>query len=487
MLDFSNRRVLIVGDIMLDVYCEGSVERVSPEAPVPIVLMSAQRYAPGGAANVAANVASLGASAHLIGVVGADSDAESLRRMISIHFPAVGLGGMVVAERRPTTTKTRIIGNKAQVVRLDREHSEPLESAIEQGVLAQVEAALPHCDVVVLSDYAKGVCTDAVIRGVIARAVQAKKLLLVDPKRRDFSIYAGATIVKPNLRELEAATLPTDAGDESVERAARVAATLTGASIIVTRSERGLSYVGTEGPAIHIPTAARTVFDVSGAGDTVMATLAVALNLAEPREGAAHALAVANAAAGIVVAKAGTATVNTAEIAAEMARQVQKGGRSATKIATRSLARTIAAAWRGQGLVVGFTNGCFDLLHPGHVQLLEHSAEACDRLIIGLNTDASISRLKGPSRPVQAQDARARVLAALGMVDLVVLFDEDTPSELINELLPQVLMKGADYRVETVVGADTVVAHGGQVILIDLVPESSTTALIKRARLTEPA
>ncbi|WP_103717807.1 D-glycero-beta-D-manno-heptose-7-phosphate kinase [Bosea psychrotolerans] len=482
MLDFSSRRVLIVGDVMLDVYCEGSVARVSPEAPVPVVLMSAERHVPGGAANVAANVASLGACAHLVGVVGADADAELLRMMMAAQFPAVSLAEMVTAAGRPTTTKTRIIGNKAQVVRLDREQSAPLEPAVEQALLAHVEAALPHCDVVVLSDYAKGVCTDAVIRGVIALATQAKKPLLVDPKRRDFSIYAGATIIKPNLRELEAATQPTDAGDESVERAARAATALTGANIIVTRSERGMSYIGADGPALHIPTAARTVFDVSGAGDTVMAALAVALNPAEPSDGAAHALAIANAAAGIVVGKAGTATVSTAEIAAEMARPALAGG-SAAKIATRTQARALAAAWRAQGLVVGFTNGCFDLLHPGHVQLLERSAEACDRLIVGLNTDASVSRLKGPSRPVQREAARARVMAALGMVALVVLFDEDTPAEIIKELLPQALMKGADYTVETVVGADTVMAHGGRVVLIDLVPDESTTALVRRATI----
>ncbi len=480
MLDFSKRRVLIVGDVMLDVYCEGTVARVSPEAPVPVVLMSNQRHVPGGAANVAANVASLGATAHLVGVCGEDPDADHLRRIMADRFPSVSLAEMVVARGRPTTTKTRIVGNNAQVVRLDREQSAPLDRPVEDALLAQVEAALPHCDIVVLSDYAKGVCTDAVIRGVIARAAKAGKPLLVDPKRRDFSIYAGATIIKPNLKELEAATHPTDAGDESVERAARAATALTGASVIVTRSERGMSYVGAEGPAIHIPTAARTVFDVSGAGDTVMAALAVALNPAEPGEGAAHALAIANAAAGIVVAKAGTATVSTAEIAVEMARPAQAGG-SAAKIATRAQARAIAAAWRAQGLVVGFTNGCFDLLHPGHVQLLERSAQACDRLVVGLNTDASVSRLKGPSRPVQSEQARARVMAALGAVDLVVLFDEDTPAQIISEILPEALMKGADYTVETVVGADTVIAHGGRVVLIDLVPESSTTALIRRA------
>jgi D-beta-D-heptose 7-phosphate kinase / D-beta-D-heptose 1-phosphate adenosyltransferase len=482
MLDFSRRRVLIVGDVMLDIYCEGSVARVSPEAPVPVVVLSAERHVPGGAANVAANVGALGASAELVGVVGRDNNAALLRRVLEREFPTLSLEHMVVAERRPTTTKTRVIGNKAQVVRLDREPSEPLDAEVEEELLAHVEAALPDCDVVVLSDYAKGVCTDRVIRGVVARARAAEKPLLVDPKRRDFRVYAGAAIIKPNLKELEMATRPTDGGDAEVERAARDVAAATGAGVVVTRSERGMSYVDAAGTAIHIPTAARSVFDVSGAGDTVMATLAVVLDAADPAANMAHALAVANAAAGIVVAKAGTSTVSAAEIAAEMARPAQVSARSAVKIATRQQARVITRGWRAQGLQVGFTNGCFDLVHPGHVQLLERSAEACDRLVVGLNTDASVRRLKGPARPVQDEDARARVMAALGMVDLVVLFDEDTPDEIVRELLPSVLVKGGDYTVDTVVGADTVIAHGGKVELIDLVPDRSTSALVRRAR-----
>jgi D-beta-D-heptose 7-phosphate kinase / D-beta-D-heptose 1-phosphate adenosyltransferase len=220
---------------------------------------------------------------------------------------------------------------------------------------------------------------------------------------------------------------------------------------------------------------------VSGAGDTVIAALAVAINPVDPSEGVAHAMAVANTAAGLVIAKAGTATVTAAEIAAEMARPTEIGARSAAKIVSRAQARAIAASWRDQGLTVGFTNGCFDLLHPGHVQLLERSADGCDRLIVALNTDDSVSRLKGSSRPVQRENARAQVMAALGMVDLVVLFGEETPAEIIEELLPDALMKGADYTVDKVVGADTVIGKGGRVILIDLVPASSTTALIERA------
>lgn len=481
MLDFSNRRVLIVGDVMVDVYCEGSVARVSPEAPVPVVVMSSQRYVLGGAANVAANVATLGATAHLVGVIGADAEGEALRDLLRSQFPSVSIASLLVLPSRPTTTKTRVIGNKAQVVRLDREDLKALDSSVEDALLESFEAALPSCDVVVLSDYAKGVCSDAVIRSAIARARRAGKPVLVDPKRPGFEVYAGATIIKPNLRELEIATQPTDGSDVSVEQAARLAASQTGASIIVTRSDRGMSYVGVGMPAVHIPTAARTVFDVSGAGDTVMAVLAVALDTREPSAGVAHALTIANAAAGIVVAKAGTATVSTGEIAAALANPKGGGHQSATKIATRAQARAISKAWGAQGLTVGFTNGCFDLLHPGHVQLLEQSAAVCDRLIVGLNTDASVQRLKGPTRPIQRELARARVMAAMQAVDLVVLFDEDTPEKLIQEVMPQALIKGADYTVDTVVGADTVIANGGRVVLVDLLPKTSTTALISRA------
>lgn len=480
MIDVSKRRVLIVGDIMLDVYNEGTVSRVSPEAPVPVVLMSNEKYVPGGAANVAANVASLGAAADLIGVLGRDLQADLLSVMMQSRFPRVALSHVLRSEHRTTTTKTRVVGNNAQIVRLDRENSSPLERVDEEQLLEAVSQRISECDVVVLSDYAKGVCTDMVIRGVIELASTARKPLLIDPKRRNFSIYAGATIIKPNLKELEAASHLTDGEDVSVELAARTIVDQTGASVIVTRSERGMSYIGATPNAIHIPTSARTVFDVSGAGDTVMATIAVSLNHDSPSDNIAHVLAIANAAAGIVVGKAGTATVTPEEIEAEMISIDKHPSRSASKIVSRVNARAIAAAWKAQGLTVGFTNGCFDLLHPGHIQILEQSASVCDRLIVGLNCDKSVARLKGPSRPVQHENARARVMAALGVVDVVVLFEEDTPAEIIREILPDVLIKGADYTVETVIGADEVINAGGRVVLVDLVPNSSTTALLLR-------
>ncbi|WP_132033578.1 D-glycero-beta-D-manno-heptose 1-phosphate adenylyltransferase [Aquabacter spiritensis] len=478
-MHFSDARVLVIGDAMLDVYCEGSVARVSPEAPVPVVLMANERMVPGGAANVAANIASLGAAADLIAVLGRDSGARDLADLMRAQFPRVGLDHLVQSDTRSTTTKTRVIGNKYQVVRLDREQSGFLDAATENAVLAKIEARLPFCSVVILSDYLKGVCSDRVIRGAIALARAAGKRILVDPKRSDFSIYEGADYLKPNAKELGAATGMPCGTDGEIAAAARRITALTGASVIVTRSERGMSFVPPEGDPIHIPTVARSVFDVSGAGDTVMAALALGLQGREPM---AHVLAVANAAAAVVVGKAGTATVTPEEIDEEMRARRTRRSAARSKVVAREEARRAVAQWRAEGRIIGFANGCFDLLHPGHIDLLEQAAEQCDRLVVALNTDASVRRLKGESRPVQDEHARATVMAALGMVDLVVLFDEDTPKALIEALLPDVLVKGADYTVETVVGADIVQANGGRVYLATLVPDMSTSALVRRMR-----
>lgn len=480
-MNFKTVSVLVVGDAMLDIYCEGTVSRVSPEAPVPVVLLKAERAVPGGAANVAANIAALGARADLVCVLGADGHAAWLRTLMHQNFATVSLDHMIETDDRPTTTKTRIIGNAAQVVRLDREQAGFIDIELEDALLARVAARLPACDTVILSDYAKGVCSDRVITEVIRLARAAGKPLLVDPKRRDFSIYRGATIIKPNTRELEAASGLPCGDDAGVEAAAARVTAMTGAALIVTRSERGMSYCAADG-ALHIPTVARKVFDVSGAGDTVIAALALALRTGETP---AHALAYANAAAAVVVGKVGTATVTHDEVEQEIARARPLRPASQGKIVDRARARDLAALWRAEGHVIGFTNGCFDLLHPGHVDLLEQSAAQCDRLIVALNTDASVRRLKGPTRPVQTQAARATLMAALGMVDMVVLFDEDTPREIIADLRPDVLVKGADYTLDTVVGADLVMAGGGRVHLARLVPDNSTTGLI--ARMNRPA
>jgi D-beta-D-heptose 7-phosphate kinase/D-beta-D-heptose 1-phosphate adenosyltransferase len=477
-VDFSGARVLVVGDAILDVYAEGHVSRISPEAPVPVVRLESERVVPGGAANVAANVASLGGEADLVTVLGEDGPGATLRAILAGWRHAASPDGAIVCHGRPTTTKTRVMGNGHQIVRLDREESSPIPAATEAAILAAVADRIGGCDVLILSDYAKGVCTDGLVRGVIALARAAGRPLLVDPKRTDFSVYAGATYIKPNRRELALASGVPCETDVEVEHAAARIMAQTAARLLVTRSEQGMSFFGPDAPAMHVPTIAREVFDVSGAGDTVLAAFALGLCRGLPMP---QILAMANACAAVVVGKTGTATVTAGELAREAARQRAAVEGYEQRVAGLAEARALRLAWRAEGQVVGFTNGCFDLLHPGHISLLRQAAAACDRLIVGLNGDASVRRLKGPSRPVQPVAARAEVIAAIGCVDLVVVFDEDTPARIIEVLRPDVLVKGADYTVETVVGADTVIGGGGRVILADLVAGQSTTDIIRRA------
>jgi D-beta-D-heptose 7-phosphate kinase/D-beta-D-heptose 1-phosphate adenosyltransferase len=339
-----------------------------------------------------------------------------------------------------------------------------------------VEAAIPDCGALVLSDYAKGVLTARGIQAMIAAARKAGKPVIVDPKGTDYARYRGATLLTPNRREIaEATQIPFD-GDAGVEKASRRVIESYGVEgVVCTRGAEGLSLVTASGEAHHMPAAAREVFDVSGAGDTVVATLAssVAAGLSWP-----DAARLANVAAGIVVGKVGTAVA----YANDLVRALQHDGDSGSddKVATLEEAKDTIARWRRQGLTIGFTNGCFDLLHPGHVSLMSQAKAACDRLVVGLNSDASVRRLKGKDRPVQGEAARAAVLASLGTVDLVVVFAEDTPVELIRALRPNVLVKGADYRVDQVVGADLVHGWGGRVLLAELTPGHSTTATIRK-------
>jgi D-beta-D-heptose 7-phosphate kinase/D-beta-D-heptose 1-phosphate adenosyltransferase len=479
-VDFSGARVMVIGDAMLDVYAEGHVSRISPEAPVPVVRLEGERVMLGGAANVAANVVSLGGEAELVTVIGEDAAGATLRAILTGWRHAAATDGVIACHGRPTTTKTRVVGNGHQIVRLDREDLGPIPPATEAAMLGAVAARIATCDVVILSDYAKGVCTDGLISGVIALARAADIPLLVDPKRSDFSIYAGAGFIKPNRRELALASSEPCETDAEIERAGARIMAQTGARLLVTRSEQGMSYLAPHEPPMHVPTLAREVFDVSGAGDTVLAALALGLRQGLPM---AQILALANTCAAVVVGKAGTATVTAAELASESARQRATAEDGERRVVSLPEAGTLRAAWRVEGHSVGFTNGCFDLLHPGHISLLRQAASACDRLIVGLNSDASVRRLKGPTRPIQTAAARAEVIAAIGCVDLVVVFDDDTPAELIAALLPDVLVKGADYTIETVVGADMVVRAGGRVVLADLVAGQSTTAMIARAGL----
>ncbi len=467
-------KILCIGDVMLDRYVYGDVERISPEAPIPVLRVKDERSMLGGAGNVARNLAALGAHVAFASIVGADDVGEEIARMLG-NVPHLQ-SSLVVEPLRRSTIKTRFVAMGQQVLRADHETSAALTSEAEIELIDRVRGLVPGVQVVVLSDYGKGVLTAEVCRAIIDVAHAAGVPVVVDPKGRDYSLYRGASVVTPNRKELAEATGENASGDEAIVMLARK---LIGeaeiGSMIVTRSQEGMSVVTATGDVAHLPAEAREVFDVSGAGDTVISTLAAALagglSLVE-------AASLANTAAGIVVGKVGTAVVYLDELAAKLRENELSSIES--KVATQAAAQDIAASWRAKGLKVGFTNGCFDLLHPGHVTLLAQSRALCDRLIVGLNSDASVSRLKGPTRPIQPDIARATVLASLASVDLVVIFEEDTPENLIYGLCPDVLIKGGDYTVETIVGADFVQAHGGKVAIIDLVPGFSTTKTVEK-------
>ncbi|WP_341991210.1 D-glycero-beta-D-manno-heptose-7-phosphate kinase [Azorhizobium sp. AG788] len=469
--------IAVIGDLMVDRYIVGSVSRISPEAPVPVLVHGADRIVPGGAANVAANAAALGAPVVLVGLVGADAAAEELSGALAL-YPGIALDTVVTDPARPTITKTRVMSGRQQIVRIDAEQTRPPGADIEVALIAAAEAAIARSAVVVLSDYAKGVLSDAVIAAVMAAAKAKGVPVIVDPKRRTFEAYAGASLVTPNRRELAEATGLPDETDADAAKAAEAAGRQFGGDVLVTRAEKGMTLWRQNGHVLHVPAEAREVFDVSGAGDTALAALAVSLAGGQSLEAS---VGIANAAAALAVAKLGTAVVTRAELRAALERSAARVEHPGALVSRADAAR-IVAAWRANGTRVVFTNGCFDLLHPGHVSLLEQAARHGDRLVVALNTDASVQRLKGPTRPLQDEIARARVMGALRCVDLVVLFDEDTPLETITALLPDVLVKGADYAPHEVVGADVVTAHGGELVLVSLVAGQSTSSLVAKAR-----
>ena len=467
--------VLVLGDIMFDRYVTGQVQRISPEAPIPVLRYAASRVVLGGAGNVANNVAALGARAILIGTVGDDAFGRDPAGSGVAVPDTVDLRTVVLAGR-PSTIKTRFMTGAHQLLRLDEEVTDPFDGAAAEALLAAYDAALAAADVVILSDYAKGVLCDRVLAEAIARARAAGRPVIADPKRPRFDAYRRVSVITPNEHEIAQATGIAVLDDAAAVAAGQAAIAASDAeAILVTRSERGLTLVRGDAPPVHLPTEARAVADVSGAGDTLVATFAVLLATGADMVDAAVA---ANAAAGVAVGKAGTATVSQTELIAALHR------RELLSLDDKTVGREAAVArvaeWRRGGARIGFTNGCFDLIHPGHVRLLNKARARCDRLVLGLNTDSSVQRLKGPTRPVQAEMARATVMASIGAVDLVVLFDEDTPLELIRALRPDVLFKGADYAIDEVVGADVVRAYGGEVGLIELEEGHSTTNLIRR-------
>jgi D-beta-D-heptose 7-phosphate kinase/D-beta-D-heptose 1-phosphate adenosyltransferase len=472
----AGHRVLCVGDVMLDRYVYGHVERISPEAPIPVLRIQREAVTLGGGGNVARNIVALGGQADMVGIVGQDQAGYDLANQLS-NLPQVA-SYLLTDNSRPTTLKTRLVAAGQQLLRADYEVSNAISADMEQQTLLRVRGAIDGCDILILSDYAKGVLTDRVVAEIINLANTKGRRVLIDPKGRDFSRYHGAFMLTPNRRELAEATgfaIRSAADAEAASRQLIEAHDLQG--VLAKLGSDGICLVMKDQPAEHFHATAREVYDVSGAGDTVVATMALALaGGLKPAESAA----LANIAGSVVVGKIGTAIVTSDELAHALVRDESR--LSEEKIITLSEAAEKAERWRKQGLKVGFTNGVFDLLHPGHLSLIRQARMACDRLIIGMNSDASVKRLKGQDRPVQNENARATVLASLADVDGVVIFAEDTPLNLIEAIRPSALVKGADYKLDQVVGGDLVQGWGGQVILAQLVEGQSTTATIAKLK-----
>ncbi|MFL5282418.1 MAG: D-glycero-beta-D-manno-heptose-7-phosphate kinase [Rhodopila sp.] len=470
--NFHSARVLVIGDIILDRYVTGAVHRLSPEAPIPVLRPGNDRSTLGGAANVALNIATLGGRATLVGVIGNDPAGSTVEQLVA---DTAGItAALVRVAGRPTTSKTRFMTGSHQLLRLDEETTAPLDADGSAAVMEAVARSLDAADVIVLSDYAKGVLCDGVLDAVLAAG--SGRIVIADPKRPDFAAYRGATILTPNEHEVRLATRIDAEQDTEADRAGKVALDATGGqAVLVTRSAKGLTLVRRDAGALHLPTRAREVADVSGAGDTLVAALAVALGAGAELPEAAM---LANTTAGISVGKQGTATVSRQELLDEL--HLADLVETDRKLSSLADAAERVADWHRRGFKVGFANGCFDLIHPGHVRLLSEARAACDRLVVALNTDASVKRLKGPTRPLQNELARATVMASMTPVDLVVLFDEDTPLEAIKALRPDVLVKGSDYTVDQVVGGDLVQSWGGKVLLVTLREGHSTTGTIRR-------
>ena len=482
MIDLSKARILCVGDIMLDRFVAGSVERISPEAPVPVFRWGGEREMLGGVGNVAASLRALGAKAGVACRVGRDREGESVKRLLE---ESGSLAIVMASDHVPTIQKTRFVAQGHHVLRMDRETIEPLTADEEKRLFITISGVIGDVDIVLLSDYAKGLLSRPFCERLIALAKESGKRVYVDPKGKDYRKYAGATLVKPNRKELEAVcgvTLdPKSPGflGEVKKYAKKLLETVSIDHAIVTLSEKGMLYVPrAEGETIYLPTECREVCDVSGAGDTTIATLAAARAAgASFRE----AMEIANVAAGIVCGKVGTATVSAAEIEAAMTEK--KGGAAARrgKVLERAELAARVKAWQTEGLAVGFTNGCFDCLHSGHLASLFEAKEHCDRLVVAVNTDASVRRLKGPSRPIQDEGTRSAVLAALEAVDAVTLFDEETALPVVEAIRPDVIAKEG-YTIDRWPEARFVESYGGKAVTLKRLEGFSTSKLVENMK-----
>jgi D-beta-D-heptose 7-phosphate kinase/D-beta-D-heptose 1-phosphate adenosyltransferase len=470
-------RVLVIGDLILDRYVSGDVERISPEAPIPVLHAKRSQEKLGGAGNVAANLRAMEAEVDLVGVVGDDSHGRRLVEML--REQGVGTDGVVADGSRPTTEKTRMVSGVQQVLRVDWEIARPVGDDLARRMLRDLAPRIERAGAVILSDYGKGVLTREMLAGAIEIARRKGVPVLVDPKGSDFTRYRGATLITPNRKEAEEALGRKLASLEELPRGAQeLMAVADLAAAVITLGAQGMFLMRRDGRSVHVPTFAREVFDVTGAGDTVISHLALYMAAGVELEAAVH---LANHAAGIVVGKPGAASVTRAELHERLERH-ERGFHTNAKVVLGPRLDALLELWRSQHKRIVFTNGCFDILHVGHVDYLRFARTQGDVLIVGVNEDASVRRLKGDGRPVNPVEDRMAVLAALETVDGVTSFGEDTPAHIVERVSPDVLVKGEDWRDKGVVGREWVEAHGGKVVLAPLVPGRSTTGILERAR-----
>ena len=468
--DFKNARVIIVGDLMLDRYWHGSTSRISPEAPVPVVHVAEIEERPGGAGNVALNITAVGGQTTVLGLVGDDEAGIQLIKILQQAGVDCQLQSLA---DKPTITKLRVISRHQQLIRLDFEDGFADEHVA--GLPARLTQVADQAGAIVLSDYGKGTLSQ--IQQLIAAAKQAGKPVLIDPKGTDFERYRGATLLTPNMNEFEAVVGKCHNDAEIEAKGLLLLQSLDLDALLITRSERGMTLLQNNQAPLHLPTQAREVFDVTGAGDTVISVLATSLAAGESL---AHATALANLAAGIVVSKLGTATVSPQELREALHEELRIEGGIVSE--GQLIQQVRAAQQRGEKVVM--TNGCFDILHSGHVTYLQQARKLGDHMIVAVNDDASVKRLKGELRPVNTLDSRMHVLAALECVDWVVAFNEDTPERLICKVLPDLLVKGGDYRPEQIAGGQCVTENGGEIKVLDFVEGHSTTDIIKSLQKT---
>ena len=466
-------RIMVIGDLILDEYIWGSVSRISPEAPVPILETKSENLTLGGAANVANNLIAIGCEVHLVGAIGNDEKGDKLLSLI--EEKKISSKGIFRFVYRPTTSKIRVIGHNQQILRIDKEDNRPITEETENKIIKFINKTLPDMDIVICSDYRKGILTEKVFSATIHRANNSKKRVLVDPKSSNFELYRGATIITPNQFEVEKA-VPIKIQDKiDLDRAAEYLLNLTHAEVIlITRGKDGMTLYPNKEKPIDIPTQAKEVFDVTGAGDTVVSILAMALAIGFNYQDSAW---LSNMAASIVVGKIGTAVVTLPEIDEYLHEEMLRTSKAVLNL--EELTKTVSLA-KSIGKTVVFTNGCFDLIHGGHIEFLQKARAKGDLLVVGLNSDKSVKAIKGNGRPIKGEKERANIISALKSVDYITIFDETTPEKIISEIRPDILVKGDDYDVDEVVGREIVEGYGAKVELIPVVKGLSTTNIVTK-------